>query len=334
MMAAIPRPAVAHARYLYYLLCETDFNVIACGTALPYLNAGDIASLEVSVPSFDEQQAIAETLEALDNALELNELTNRTLEALATALFRSWFVDFDPVVAKAAGRPPAHLRPDLAALFPATFQDSPLGPIPRGWRVAKVDELASLTRGGINPGEYPTETFDHYSIPAFDDGRFPRPELGGTIKSNKFPVPPGCVMISKLNPETPRIWLPDVTGERRAVCSTEFLVSTPKPPITREFLFSLYSSDAFTSSFATLVTGTSGSHQRVKPDGLLTTENVIPDEPLMLEFTKLVRPWLAQVIHNIRESRTLSALRDTLLPKLLSGEVRVKAVLERMSATS
>jgi len=101
-------------------------------------------------------------------------------------------------------------------------------------------------------------------------------------------------MVSKLNPDTPRIWLPDVTGERRAVCSTEFLVSTPKPPATREFLFSLFSSEAFTSSFATLVTGTSNSHQRVKPDNLLTTEIVIPDVRLIAAFTKLAQPWLAQ----------------------------------------
>ena len=271
-------------------------------------------------------------LGTLDDKIELNRRTNLTLEELATSLFRSWFVDFGPVVAKAAGRKPAHLRPALAALFPATFQDSSLGPIPHGWRIGKVEELASLTRGGINPGAFPTETFDHYSIPAFDEGRFPKQELGGSIKSNKFPVPPGCVMVSKLNPDTPRIWLPGVTGERRAVCSTEFLVSTPKPPTTREFLFSLYSSETFTSSFATLVTGTSNSHQRVKPDGLLTTEIVIPGEPLISEFTKLVRPWLTQVTHNVRESRTLAALRDTLLPKLLSGEIRVRDAQKAVEA--
>lgn len=314
-------------RFLEHFLNSLDVTGWVTGFAQPKLTQGNLNSIPVTVPSDDDElKAIARVLGVLDDKLELNRRMNRPLEELAAALFRSWFVDFDPVVAKAAGRKPAHLRPELAALFPAHWQDSPLGPIPHGWRVGKVEELASLTRGGINPGAFPLESFDHYSIPAFDDGRFPRQELGGTIKSNKFPVPPGCVMVSKLNPDTPRIWLPDVTGERRAVCSTEFLVSTPKPPATREYSFSLFSSEAFTSSFATLVTGTSGSHQRVKPDNLLTTEIVMPDESLISAFTKLAQPWLAQVAHNLRESRTLAALRDTLLPKLLSGELRVKQV--------
>jgi type I restriction enzyme S subunit len=323
-----PNREAIEPRFAFYVLKSpaTRERLVAhgSGTGIQSLNQETIGGATFVLPSRDEQRAIARVLGALDDKIELNRRLTRTLEELAAALFRSWFVDFDPVVAKAAGRQPAHLRSELAALFPATFQDSPLGPIPDGWRVGKVDELASLTRGGINPGAFPLETFDHYSIPAFDDGRFPRQELGGTIKSNKFPVPSGCVMVSKLNPDTPRIWLPDVTGERRAVCSTEFLVSTPKPPATREFLFGLFSSEAFTSSFATLVTGTSNSHQRVKPDNLLTTEIVIPDERLISAFTKLAQPWLAQVTHNIRESRTLAALRDTLLPKLLSGELRVK----------
>lgn len=334
----VVRPsAKLNSHFLAYYVNAVAHHQVAAhvvGAVQQHFNVGSAKQLLLRLPERREQDEIAETLRQFDRKLELNRRMNRTLEELAAALFRSWFVDFDPVVAKAAGRPPAHLRPALAALFPAHFQASELGDIPKGWRVGKVGELASLTRGSINPGNFPTETFDHYSIPAFDDGRFPKPELGSSIKSNKFPVPSGCVMISKLNPDTPRIWLPDVTGERRAVCSTEFLVSTPKPPATREFLFSLYSSEAFTSSFATLVTGTSNSHQRVKPDGLLTTEIVIPDEPLIAAFTKLVQPWLAQVAHNVRESRTLAALRDTLLPKLLSGELRIKQAEKLVAARS
>lgn len=310
----------------YYVNAVAHHQVAAhiVGAVQQHFNVGSAKQLTLILPPRSEQDAIVEVLRAHDRKIELNRRMNRTLDGLAAALFRSWFVDFDPVVAKAEGRYAAHLRTELAALFPDSFHNSSFGPIPQRWRVGTVDELASLTRGCINPGEFSLETFDHYSIPAFDEGCFPRQELGGNIKSNKFPVPPNCVMVSKLNPDTPRIWLADVTGERRAICSTEFLVSTPKPPATREFLFSLYSSEAFTASFATLVTGTSNSHQRVKPDGLLTMECVIPDVPLIAEFTKLVNPWFRQITHNIRESRTLAALRDTLLPKLLSGELQVR----------
>jgi type I restriction enzyme S subunit len=227
-------------------------------------------------------------------------------------------------VSKAAGREPAHLQRDLAALFSGHFQDSKLGPIPRSWRVGTVGELGALARGSIDPGNFPTEIFDHYSIPAFDDDRWPTMERGANIKSNKYLVVNNSVLISKLNPETPRVWLPNTNADRRAVCSTEFLVTAPKAQATREFLFCLYSSEAFASSFATLVTGTSKSHQRVQPDALLTMDIVLPDDRLIPVFTKLAQPWLAQIVHNEFESRTLAALRNTLLPKLLSGDLRVK----------
>lgn len=128
--------------------------------------------------------------------------------------------------------------------------------------------------------------------------------------------------------------MPELAGERRAICATEFLVMTPKPPITREFLCCLFSSDAVTSEFATLVTGTSGSHQRVKPESLLTMDAIIPPAPIVERFTAIVRPWLAQSAHNIRESHTLATLRATLLPKLLSGELRVRQAEKLVEATT
>ncbi len=351
-------------RWFYYATQYVGLDHLKTGEK-PGLSR-DIFSRQVfPFPKLAEQRAIARVLGALDDKIELNRRMNRTLEELAGALFRAWFVDFEPVVAQAAqsgtavpavwpagfqpgesasaGETPARptagtdcatfgLAPAVAALFPATFTDSELGPIPHGWRAGKVSELASMSRGGINPGDFPTEAFDHYSLPAFDDGRQPQPELGSTIKSNKFPVPADCVLVSKLNPRTPRVWMPELTGERRAICSTEFLVMTPKQPITREFLCCLFSSDAFTSEFATFVTGTSGSHQRVKPESLTGMDAIIPPAPLVKRFTEIVRPWLAQAAHNVRESRTLAALRDSLLPKLLSGELRVRAAEDALHA--
>jgi type I restriction enzyme S subunit len=175
----------------------------------------------------------------------------------------------------------------------------------------------------LNPGEFPSEIFDHFSIPAFDEGRTPKPENGDAIKSNKLIVPPGCAMVSKLNPRIPRVWLPELSEERRAVCSTEFLVALPKPGVSREFLCCLFKDETFVSVFATMVTGTSGSHQRVKPESLLGMEAVIPPQALIQRFTETVAPMLSRISQNISESRTLAALRDALLPKLLSGELRV-----------
>jgi type I restriction enzyme S subunit len=241
---------------------------------------------------------------------------------MARALFKSWFVDFDPVHAKAESRDPA-LPKQIADLFPDRFEDSELGEFPAGWKIGNLGGFASLIRNGINPGDFPDETFEHFSIPAFDEGQTPKCELGGAIKSNKYLIPPNAVLLSKLNPRIPRLWLPVVKDNPRAVCSTEFLVVSPCAEASREFIYGFLSSEAFADVFETLVTGTSGSHQRVKPEGFLTMNVVIPSKSVVDHFSKLVQPLLARMNRAREESQTLTALRDTLLPKLISGDLRV-----------
>lgn len=318
------------ARWFYFVTSFVGLDHLKTGEK-PGLSRDTFGRQVFPFPEFNDQQAIGKVLGALDDKIELNRAMNRTLEDLAQALFRSWFIEFDPVVAKAAGRAPFGFAPRIAALFPCSFSDSKLGPIPLGWHADKVNALATMSRGGINPGAFASEVFDHYSLPAFDDGYLPKSELGSTIKSNKFPVPPDCVLISKLNPQTPRVWMPELSNERRSICSTEFLVMTPKPPFSREFLRCLFSCDSFTSEFATLVTGTSGSHQRVKPESLVGMDTIIPSDPEVQCFTDITRPWFTQIAHNIRESCTLATLRDTLLPKLLSGELHIKDAEQKVA---
>jgi type I restriction enzyme S subunit len=279
------------------------------------IRGSDLGRLAVPVPPLAEQKAIAAVLGALDDKIDLNRRMNATLEAMARALFQSWFVDFDPVRAKLDGRPPA-------ALFPEHFQDSEAGHIPKGWTLGKVSDLATLNRGAVNPGDFPSETFDHFSLPAFDNGRTPKVELGSAIMSNKFTVTPNSVLLSKLNPHIPRIWLPDLHASRRSVCSTEFMVLCSKPGVSREYLFSLFTSSAFASIYGTLVTGTTGSHQRIRPESVLDMKIVIPSPPLIRAFTDIAKPMFDRINRNTDQSRTLATLRDTLLPKLLSGEIQ------------
>jgi len=131
------------------------------------------------------------------------------------------------------------------------------------------------------------------------------------------------VLLSRLNPRFPRVWLPSLAGRRRAICSTEFLVCVPGQPVTREYLYSLFTSQEFAAEFATFVTGTSGSHQRVKQESLLAMRVLQPPAPAVGAYTTMVAPLLAQIQESIDQSRTLAALRDALLPKLVSGEIRV-----------
>ncbi|MBC7365220.1 MAG: restriction endonuclease subunit S [Undibacterium sp.] len=315
----------ADFRYLYHHLrySRTQLKSLATGAAQQNLSGALIKSLLYPFPPLAEQKAIAAVLGALDDKIELNRRMHATLEAIARALFQSWFVDFDPVRAKLVGRPLAALDPATAALFPATFQDSEAGHIPKGWTFGKVSDLATLNRGAVNPGDFPTETFDHFSLPAFDNGRTPKVELGSAIMSNKLTVTPNSVLLSKLNPHIPRIWLPDLHDSRRSVCSTEFMVVCSKPGVSREYLFSLFTSSAFASIYGTLVTGTTGSHQRIRPESVLDMKIVIPPPSLIRAFTDIAKPMFDRINRNTDQSRTLATLRDTLLPKLLSGELSV-----------
>jgi len=332
--ALVVDPREADHRYLFFQLLRArpQLKRPATGAAQQNLSGVLIKSLRFPFPRLREQHAIAHILGTLDDKIELNRRMNETLEAMARALFQSRFVDFDPVRAKAQGRDPS-LPPPLADLFPDAFEESELGEVPSGWRVGLVSRLATLSRESINPSDFPDETFDQFGIPAFDEGRRPKAEAGGAIKSNKLLVPRDSVLLSKLNPRIRRIWLPAVRSDHRAICSTEFLVTLPRAGISREFLYSFLSNDAFAGVFETLVIGTSGSHQRVQPESLLNIDTVMPDGQVIEQFTRAVRPLLMRVDHGRQESGTLAALRDTLLPKLVSGELRVKDA-ERFAATA
>ena len=311
----------------YYLQSESFWSyirgVLGDKSAQPNASASTMTKAPIRAPQdIGEQRAVGRVLGTLDDKIELDRRMNQTLEGIARALFKSWFVDFDPVRAKAEGRDPG-LPAHIADLFPDRFEASELGEIPNGWRIGKVGEFVTLGRDGINPEEFPDEVFDHFSIPAFDDGRRPKAELGAAIKSHKFLVPADSVLLSKLNPRIPRIWLPVVGNDHRAICSTEFLVALRSAWASREFLYSCLSSEGFSALFETLVTGTSGSHQRVKPEDLLNIDAVVPDGEIVQLFTQVLRPVLKRVDWGRKEADTLASLRDALLPKLLSGEIRV-----------
>jgi type I restriction enzyme S subunit len=287
------------------------------------VSAGDTLAINVRVPRDpSEQRAIAQILGTLDDKIELNRQMNETLEAMAQALFQSWFVDFDPVRAKAKENTPG-LPLAIAALFPNSLEERNGADAPSGWTRGPVSNTVTLLRDTVHPTREPDEGFVHFSIPAFDSGRQPMFERGVEIRSGKFRVLRGTVLLSKLNPEIERVWLVDIEDAERSVCSTEFLVLRPKRPFTRAWIYCLLRSPAFRQRLTGFVTGTSKSHQRVQPSTLLAMEIVLPASQIVRAFDDFAEPLFTRIHTNIRESRTLAALRDTLLPKLISGEIRV-----------
>lgn len=330
-----PKPCASN-EFLPYLLLGHKARLLSsvdlAGHGTGRLNSNELKALDVLLPSVFEQRAIAHILGTLDDRIELSRQMNATLESIAQAIFKSWFVDFDPVRAKAEGREPEAMDAETAVLFPSEFEESELGPIPKGWRVEYFGDIARLSKDTIAPGRSPDVEFEHYSLPAFDAGHVPVRDMGRTIKSNKTLVRSGSVLISKLNPHIPRVWYVGPVGEH-AICSTEFLVWVPAEGVSAPFLYSLARSPGFASSLCQLVTGTSNSHQRVKPAHMSALQVVHAPEAIMRAFTQTVAPMLDQVLANQARATLLADLRDTLLPRLISGRLRVPEAEELLATT-
>ena len=320
------RKNIADPGFLYWFLAQdrivNQLHTIAehSTSAYPSIRPADIEGLAIHLPPLPEQRAIARILGALDDKIELNRRMSETLEAMARAIFKDWFVDFGPVRAKAEDRAP-YLPPDLWNLFPAALDDEG---IPVGWTTYKLGDLANHHRATLSPIAQPDRIYEHYSIPAYDAGNEPATDLGKSIKSNKTIVPKGAILLSKLNPEIERVWWPNPKGDAPQVASTEFLALTPIEPATRSVLYCLFKSPDFRAKMAARVTGTSRSHQRVPPKSLLVCEVLAANPRMLALFSEKVIPMMSRPLTNGLESRTLAHTRDLLLPKLMSGELRLR----------
>jgi len=291
--------------YLYYLLCTADYRhevlASATGTTVKHTSPSRILAYKASIPPLAEQKAIAAVLGGLDDKIELNRRMNATLEAIARALFQSWFVDFDPVRAKLDGREPFGLDSDTAALFPHSFQVSEVGHIPQGWRLGRLSDLCNLKRG--------------HDLPA----------------SNRTPGPIPVISssgISGSHSET-HIRGPGVVTGRYGTIGKVFYVETDYWPLNTtlyvddvkgnppRFIFHVLGEVNFQNYIdKAAVPGVNRNHLHAEP-------MVLPPMELRQAFANTVSPLWALHTANEMESCNLANLRDTLLPKLLSGELHI-----------
>jgi len=183
----------------------------------------------------------------------------------------------------------------------------------------------SISTQSLKPSACAGEIWEHYSIPAFDESRRPVFEPADGIKSNKYVIDNDCILISKLNPSTKRLWLPFCTSER-PVCSTEFIVYKPKKPEHKSFYYAAVDSPAFTDYLLAHVTGSTGSRQRTQPKATLNYPMPNPSVEEIEDFCGFADPIIAKWHLNEQESAQLESLRDALLPKLMSGEIDVSEV--------
>lgn len=288
----------------------------ATTTVQATFNLRDLAKLPIPIPPRETREAIAAVLGTLDDKIELNRRMNATLEAMARALFQSWFVDFDPVRAKLDGRPPAALDPATAALFPDSFQDSEAGHIPVGWNAGTLADIATNPRRSVQPSEIDSNT------PYIALEHMPRRCIAladwnesADVASGKSVFKRGEILFGKLRPYFHKVGVAPLDG----VCSTDILVLAPKSPEWFGFLLGHASSDALIQFTDLASTGT--KMPRTNWGDISSFKAALPPKPLAAAFTKQIEPMVERITANLHQSRTLATLRDTLLPKLLSGEL-------------
>jgi type I restriction enzyme S subunit len=312
-----------HPRFISYLLRSLDFLAYSDKAAVPGLNRNHLHQARVRLPvDVTEQRAIAHLLGTLDDQIELNRRMNETLEAIARALFKSWFVDFDPVRAKVEGRDPGLPQP-LAELFPASLEDSRVGQIPRGWRSVPLPEVIEVNppralRGGevapyLDMANMPTRGHSPDSVVA-------RPFGSGMRFIN------GDTLVARITPclENGKTAYVDFLSEGQVGWgSTEYVVLRPKPPLPSLFGYCLARSQGFRDFAIHSMTGSSG-RQRVPTESLSHLLIVAPERRVAELFGRMVTPLFDRARKATAVSRGLAALRDTLLPKLVSGELRIR----------
>lgn len=310
-----------HPRYVYYLLHTVDFDSCSDKSGVPGVNRNDLHRIPVATPDrIQEQRAIAEVLGALDDKIELNRQTNHTLEEMAKAVFKSWFVDFDPVLAKADGRAPFAMDAKTATLFPSTFElDPSWGDIPKGWTTKPLDAIASFRNGLALQKFRPDLGAPRLPVIKIAQLRTGKPTGGEWACADIDPtciLDDGDIVFSWSGSLAVVVWC----GGPGALNQHLFKVTSKKYPKWFFHQWTLHHLPEFQGIAADKAT-TMGHIRRFH---LTEARCVVPPAPVIAAAGAQLGLWLDLYIDNELESRTLAALRDTLLPPLLSGELRLK----------
>ena len=292
---------------------------INVGAVFDSLRCADIPEFRLTIPPIPDQRAIARILGTLDTKIDLNRRMNETLEAMARALFKSWFVDFDPVRAKMEGRDTG-LPQDIADLFPDRMVDSEMGEIPEGWCASTLADVALLNPESWSKRNAPDSILyvdlantkwgyiDDIQIYTWAEA----PSRGRRVLRR------GDTIVGTVRPGNGSFALIDRDG---LTGSTGFAVLRPKTATEREIVWCAATSHDAIERLAHLADG--GAYPAVRPRAVLGTVVVLPDTRVRLGFSSLAAPLVNRLQESQREARTLAALRDALLPRLISGEIRV-----------
>ena len=274
-------------RFIYYLLQTIPWQGYTTASAVPGVNRNHVNLCPVKIPDRATQDAIVEVLDSIVDKIALNNRLNDYLLELISSVF--------------------------AHRFSSNVNTTDL------------KNVLSISTKALKPQEHASEIWEYYSIPAFDEKHRPIFEPASEIKSNKYQIDNECILISKLNPSTKRIWMP-YCSSNNAVCSTEFIVYRPYLKEYKSFYYAAIDSPGFTDYLLEHVSGSTGSRQRAQPKDTLHYLMPNPSNEEIKDFCTFADPIYRHVQINEQQTAKLELLRDTLLPKLMSGEIDVSKV--------
>lgn len=313
-----------HPLFCYYLIKSIDFKRFNVGSGVPTLNRNHIHVLPITTPPLPEQRAIAHILGSLDDKIELNRRMNRTLEAMAQAIFKSWFADFDPVRAKAEGRDTG-LPKEIAALFPDGFEDSELGEIPRGWEVKQLSDVCIELRRGISP-KYTNaggvQVINQRCIRnhAIDFTQTKRNDVHQRRIDGRL-IELGDVLINSTGVGTLGRVAPILHLNEPTVVDSHVTVARTHPQSFLSKVFWMMMLD-LEPTIQTMGEGSTGQTE-LSRKRLGTLSVLVPPLSVQRKMEHLIAPLFKQRVASEKQSGVLATLLDTLLPKLISGELRV-----------
>ncbi|WP_293894415.1 restriction endonuclease subunit S [Flavobacterium sp.] len=308
-------PNLSCQKYIWQLINNSQFENyiynIQTGTSIPHISLGQIGNYEIKLPSYKEQQSISSILSTIDDKIENNLAINKTLEEMAMALYKHWFVDFGP-------------------FQNGEFVESELGLIPKGWELKRLDEIAykraeSYKFNGkervvfVNTGDVLEGSFMHNNYMDID-------ELPGQAKKAIYP---GDILFSEIRPANKRYAYVDFDSQDYVV-STKFMVIRNSNLINNKLLYRILTREETTAEFQNIAESRSGTFPQITFDVVGHIQFALPSIDLQNEFQSIVGCWEEQQSNNLKENKSLTQLRDTLLPKLINGEIRLKEFKEKV----
>ncbi|HBR1044580.1 restriction endonuclease subunit S [Klebsiella pneumoniae] len=340
--------------YLLYLLqssfVQNQLDGRASGSTVTGIKQSELREIILKLPPTTLQKSISHQLKCLDKKIDLNNKINQTLEQMSQTLFKSWFVDFDPVIDNAldAGNPipetlqsraelrqkvrnGADFKPlpvDIRTRFPAEFEETELGWVPKGWRIENFSEIAQLVKENVKSEDISTDVHyvglehlerKHILITNYGNG--------SEVSSNKSAFNKGDLLFGKLRPYFHKVAITPFSG----ICSTDILVFRAK----EKYYKSLMAMYAFTDEFVAYANlrSTGTRMPRAEAKDLLKYKIVLPNENILEKFELLLNDYWSKGQLNNNESKQLTALRDTLLPKLISGELSLEDLPDLVTQT-